>query len=654
MKEIPARSVSIDAGFWGERLALNATRAIDHQWEMLEQTGCIENFRIAAGRSDSFRVGYFFADSDAYKWLEAACRIYATAPNAQLRERIDTLAGLIQAVQAADGYIFTYNQIHFPGQRWVNLPVEHELYCLGHLIEACVSHHEVFANDELLAVARGVAGLLVAHFMDAPVTAVCGHEEIELALVRLHRATGDDRYLELARQFVARRGRDRLVALHNWQASRSNARREQTVKAAQETYREQNGGRGLAALPPDNPSHHQRFAKQRFLANGLSGKYMQMDRPVAARREPVGHAVRFGYLQAAAAMLDRAGQGEDWQPAVEQSWDAMVQRRMYVTGGLGALPSTEGFGRDYELDPEYGYTETCAALASMLWSHEMALLTAQPQYADLFEWQLYNASLVGLGEHGDAYFYNNPLRCAGEVTRQPWFLVPCCPSNISRIWARLGEYLYASDGKALVINQFVTSTMAESAGAPVRVRIESGLPWQGRVDVEVLESQAVGAWLRFRVPSWATGYRITRDGRPVATAEIVAARTVRTASGYSPYAARVISLEEPARAGDRLDIEFDMPVRVLRPDPRVGKRSRGLTLARGPLVYCLESTDNPGLDVMTARVDVRSVEASRNDGPFGGVTTLHGQTVEGVPCTAIPYYCWGNRGASQLNVVLGE
>jgi uncharacterized protein len=654
MKEVSAHQVEIDGGFWGERLALNATVAIDHQWDMLEQTGCIENFRIAAGRSGAFRVGFFFADSDAYKWLEAACRIYKDAPNDRLRERIDALAELIRAVQTPDGYLFTYNQIHFPGQRWVNLPVEHELYCLGHLIEACISHEEIFGNGELLAVAQRVADLLVADFANAGPTAVCGHEEVELALWRLHRATGEERYLELARRLVARRGRDPLVTWHNWQAIRSHGRRRRRIEAARDAYRQGHGGKGLAKLPPDNATPKPRFAHQRYLLSGLSGKYMQADRPVATRHEPVGHAVRFGYLQTAAAMLSRAGRGDEWKPALEQSWNTMVQRRMYVTGGLGSQPSIEGFGRDYELDPEYGYNETCAALASMLWSHEMELLTGQPKYADLFEWQLYNASLVGLGENGDSYFYNNPLRCGGGVTRQPWFLVPCCPSNLSRIWARLGEYVYAVDGDALIIYQFVTNVLKEEADAPLRVRMTSGLPWDGRITVEILDTQSETRRLRFRVPSWASGCRVTQDGRPVAVTEVVGAMAVGTASGYSPYATRLAEVDEQLDAGDQLEIGFDMPVRVLRSDPRVGARSKGLTLTRGPLAYCLESADNPGLDLLTATIDVRSVEVTWDERLFGGLTVLRGRTIDGKSFTAIPYYCWGNRGESQLNVVLRD
>ncbi len=652
MQEITHHHVHVTGGFWGERLALNATAAIGHQWDMLEQTGCIENFRIAAGRSHAFRVGYFFADSDAYKWLEAACRIYATAPKPQLRDRIATLVDLIRAVQTPDGYIYTYNQIHFPGQRWVNLPVEHELYCLGHLIEACVSHAETFGNKELLSAGCRAADLLVCEFMDAGPAAVCGHEEIELALVRLHRRTGYARYLELAQRFVGRRGRDPLVTIHNWQANQNHAQRQKIVDADRVAHELAHGTQGLTRLPAGNPAPMPRLARPRFLVSGLSGKYMQMDLPVERRRTPVGHAVRFGYLQTAAAMLARAGAGRNWQNALAQSWDAMVQRRMYVTGGLGSLPSIEGFGNDYELDPEYAYNETCAALASMLWAHEMTLLTGDPKYADLFEWQLYNASLVGLGEHGDAYFYNNPLRSNGRIMRQPWFLVPCCPSNISRLWSRLGDYLYGLDGDALVINQFAASYLSPDAELPLSVRVTSGLPWSGRIRIEVLGVQSERARLRFRVPSWAGSYRAAHNGQTALVRDAWSARHVKTASGYSPYAARTVQIEARLTAGDAIEIELDMPVRVLRPDPRIGPRANGLSLARGPLVYCLESVDNPRLDLFTARIDVRSISAEWAPAMFGGVVVLNGSTTGGLPVTAIPYYCWGNRGESQVNVVL--
>jgi len=214
MQELHVRNVKITDSFWSPRLAVNANKAISHQWDQLEDTGCIDNFRIAAGEKEGFREGYFFADSDAYKWLDAASRIYAVGANPKLASAMDSLIALLARTQMDDGYLFTYNQIHFPGQRWVNLQIEHELYCFGHLIEAGVSHFEATGRSDLLDICSRAADLLVRDFLNASNDKACGHEEIELALIRLYRSTGKKEYLELAQRFVERRGRIPLYSLH--------------------------------------------------------------------------------------------------------------------------------------------------------------------------------------------------------------------------------------------------------------------------------------------------------------------------------------------------------------------------------------------------------------------------------------------------------
>ncbi len=416
MQELTARQVRITDSFWSPRLAVNAQKAIFHQWKQLEVTRCIDNFRLVTGEKDGFREGWFFADSDAYKWLDAASRIYAIHAHPQLASVMDSFIALLARAQMDDGYLFTYNQIHFPNQRWINLQVEHELYCHGHLIEAGVSHYEATSRRDLLELCIKAADLLVRDFLNAPNDQTCGHEEIELALIRLYRVTGKEEYLELARQFVERRGRIPFFALHLLRQFNSHNKRKAFVKELRQSYIAEHPGYASFHLPGDNYTKKPRFSRARWYLNALSGQYHQQHRPIRKQTAPVGHSVRFGYLETAIAMLLRAKPDESLLSTLEQAWERMVTRRMYITGGLGAVPGLEGFGEDYELDPEYAYAETCASLASLFWNWEMSLLTRNARYSDLFEWQLYNATNVGMGQNGDTYLYNNPLAAHGGVT----------------------------------------------------------------------------------------------------------------------------------------------------------------------------------------------------------------------------------------------
>src|ERR1043165_4596422 len=280
MRELSARQVYIRDSFWSPRLQVNATNAIFHQWKELEVTRCIDNFRIAAGEKDGFREGYFFADSDAYKWLDAASRIHALNPDPKLTALMDSFIALLARAQMEDGYLFTYNQIHFPGQRWVNLQIEHELYCHGHLIEAGVSHYQATGRRDLLDICIKAADLLVRDFLHASNDKTCGHEEIELALIRLFRVTGKDDYLELARQFLERRGQIHLFPLHLWRQFRLYNQRKEYVDEMRKVYILEHPEYGSFHLPGGNYAKMPRFSRARWYLNAMSGLYHQQHAPV--------------------------------------------------------------------------------------------------------------------------------------------------------------------------------------------------------------------------------------------------------------------------------------------------------------------------------------------------------------------------------------
>lgn len=648
MKEINPTQVVIKDSFWTPRLEVNATHSIFHQWQMLESSGCIDNFRIAAGEKEGFRVGWFFADSDAHKWLDAAARVERNRHDAKLCKIMDNFIGLLGRAQMDDGYLFTYNQLHFPGQRWVNLQVEHELYCHGHLIEAGVSHYQATERNDLLKIARKAADLLVRDFLHAGPAGTPGHEEIEIALLRLYEVTRHEPYRDLALHFLEQRGRTPFFGLSLIRQFASNAAREKLVAEKRQEYERVHPQKTLARIPAKNEAKRPSFSLLRFYLSGLSGKYFQQHRPICAQTVPVGHAVRFGYLKTAEARSLRGHTDEKHLRTLQKAWERMVIRRMDVTGGLGALPDSEGFGRDYELDPEVAYNETCAGIASLYWNWQLACLTSEAKYSDLFEWQLYNSVLAGAGVDGNTYLYNNPTCCRGGITRQPWYSIPCCPSNISRTLADLGGYVYSREGDDIWIHQFVGSRLQLDESKAVSVSIKSGLPANGEVEIEVSveNSQQFTLWLR--KPSWAGMFAVSIDGKSVTLDTPNQTALEPTAVGYDPRASVFIPIEREWKGKTTIHISMEMPIRILRSHPRVKPLRGKAAISRGSLVYCLESVDNPGVDLFAEPIDFFSLRYEFHPEILGGTGVISGKTAKGLPVLFIPFFLWGNRGGSEM------
>lgn len=640
----------ITTGFWHDRLEVNARSAIFHQWEMLEASGCIENFRIAAGQVEGFREGWFFADSDAYKWLDAASRIYASHPDPRLAALMDDFIPLLARAQLPDGYLYTYNQIHFPHTRWQNLQIEHELYCHGHLIEAGVSHHEATSRPDMLAIARRAADRIVEDFRGKGADHTPGHEEIEIALLRLHQVVaGDIEYLDMARQFIEQRGRKPLFGLSIWWQNRKVEYRKKVVREKKQEYLAGHPGFEPFQLPPGNAAKTPPNTSLRWNISALSGKYPQQHAPVRRQTVPVGHAVRFAYLETAVAMLARANGDVTFLPALDRAWEHMVTRRMYVTGGIGSLPGIEGFGADYELDPEYAYAETCAALASLFWNWEMAQLTGEAKYSDLFEWQLYNAAAVGMGLDGVTYLYNNPLTCRGGVTRQPWYAVPCCPSNLSRTWADLGKYIFSQSREGIWIHQYINS---QYDNKPAQIETHSAFPWEGNVKISIAPfTPPTEFTLYLRLPSWSVQPQVKVNGQVIETESILPGGDYPpTAQGFDPRRSRFLPVARIWNANDEVSLTFDMPITLRAAHPKVKGHRGKVALTRGPLVYCLESVDNPDVDLFDARITPSSLEPVFDESVLGGIMKVEGKSLDGQALTFIPYHLWGNRGPSQMTV----
>lgn len=652
MSTVPTSQVKINDDFWGKRLQINAEVAIYHQWEQLEKTGCIENFRLVAEGKEGFREGYFFANSDAFKWLDAAARVYAQFPSDKLKTRMDEFIDLIGRTQTEDGYIFTYNQLLFPDVHWINLQIEHELYCHGHLIEAGVSHFELTGERSLLEIAVKAADLLVLVFSGARPEGTPGHEEIEIALIRLYRVTQNQSYLDLAEHFIEQRGRIQGFFNHIRRQNKSVEARGQSVQQRREAFVAEHPEHiDNFQLPPDNTSLKPTLGKSRWLLNTGTGKYFQQHKPVREQTVPVGHSVRFTYLEAAIAMLYQDNEDKGLIETLEKAWDHMVTRRMYVTGGIGSLPNIEGFGRDYELDPAYSYSETCAALGNMIWNWEMTCITGDAKYADLFEWQLYNAAAVGLGQDGTSYLYNNPLTCEGGLTRAEWFKCPCCPSNVSRVWADLGKYICSYDGDQVWVHQYVGCDLSLGARG-LGMRVDTGLPWDGKVEIQLDPEGAAEFTVHCRVPSWANGLSVWVNGEAQELELPPMPVHALTASGYDPRQSWYLPIKRIWNPGDLLLLEFEMAINVRATHHKVKSTLGQVAVSYGPLVYCLENVDNPDVNIFAAQLDPASLNTETNRELFGGITIILGQTMDERPLTFIPYYLWANRGNSKMTVYI--
>ncbi|SEH01617.1 hypothetical protein SAMN05444920_12165 [Nonomuraea solani] len=589
-------AVRLSPGFWGDRMALNREVTIAHCQEWEEKEGWIGNFR-----GERPRRGREFSDSEIYKLLEAMA--WADHP------ALPALAEIVAQAQEGDGYLNT----RWTGSRYTDFEWGHELYCYGHLIQAGVARLRTHGEDRLTEVAIRAADHVCRRFMDG--TQTCGHPVIEMALVELYRATGTERYLEMARRFVERRG---LPALGDIPF-----------------------GRG----------------------------YFQDDVPVRQAQVFRGHVVRALYL--ASGVVDVAVETGDQEllKAVESQWERTVARRTHLTGGMGSRHIDESYGDDYELPPDRAYNETCASIASVMLSHRLLLATGDVRYADLVERTLYNMLATGVALDGRSFFYANPLQvrvpavplngvnhAAEGGLRSPWFDVSCCPNNIARTMASLPAYVAAAAGDGILVHHFTPSEIRHERLA---VRVETGYPWTGSVSVRVLEDGE--GRIGLRVPAWASDATLAHVPVSSPDAPLPDGPVIRPVGPGYAY------VDGPWRAGDEIRLELPMRARWTYPDRRIDALRGSAAVERGPLVYCAESVaDEPPLGDLTARVDppvehevdgavelevAASLGAGANGGWPYGEAGAHGGGAD-VGLRLVPYHRWGNRGPATMRVWL--
>jgi hypothetical protein len=613
-------AVRLTGGFWRARLATNRDVTIPHILDQNEITGRVANFAKAAKRASGTYEGRRFNDTDVYKIIEAASYSLIQQPNPQLSRRLDDLIALIAAAQEPDGYLYPARTIDparpAPGagpSRWVQLNGSHELYNAGHLYEAAVAHFRATGKRSLLDVAVRNARLIRWTFGPDGLHAVPGHQEIELALVRLAESTGDASYADLARFFLDQRGRP-----HETQPY------------------------------PDGP-----FAMYNDRA------YRQDHLPVVEQGRAAGHAVRATYMYAGMADVAMLFQPPGYRTALERLFADVVSKRLYVTGGIGARSGTESFGDDYELPNREAYTETCAAVGLEQWASRMFRLTGDGKYLDLAERVLYNGLLSGVSAGGDRFFYQNPLAADSSVRRSAYFEVACCPANLARTLARLPGLMYATDDTTVYLNVFGASEARLTvAGTGVRLTQRTDYPWDGDFEIRVEPERAATFTVAIRIPGWARGKAVDSDLYRFSDPDVPAPTAIVNGNAVPVTFDRGFArISRSWRTGEVIHLHLPMPVqRVLAHDSITANRGRA-AFQRGPLVYALEGVDAASsLDALRIPIDA-GVRASFRTGLLGGVQVLTGTGEDTSttparprPFVAIPYFAWANRGPTEMVV----
>ncbi len=537
LSAVPFTEVKFQDNFWSPRIETNRTIALPHNFEWCEKTGRINNFAKAGKLMPGKFEGIMFNDSDVFKVLEGASYSLAAHPDPALDKVVDEVIAKIAAAQQPDGYLNCYYTLVEPGKRWSNLPVMHELYCAGHMIEAAVAHFRATGKRTFLDVAIKYADHIDNTFGPTKRHGLCGHEEIELALVKLYQATGQEKYLKLSQFFIEMRGNKAARGGESW------------------------------------------------------GDYCQDHKLVRDQSEIAGHAVRAMYLYTGVADVAAYIGDQPMIDAMNRLWQDVVAKKMYITGGIGARHEGEAFGEAYELPNESAYCETCAAIGLALWAHRLNLMQGDAQYADVLERAVYNGILSGIGMDGKHFFYVNPLASKGGHHRQPFFDCACCPSNVVRFVPSLPGYVYAVGQEGIFVNLYVAGKAKVALGDnAVTLSQETKYPWDGSVKIAVEPQKAGEFALQLRIPDWCEGAKLSVNGVPVSTLEMN--------KGYARLnrqwrAGDVVQLEMPMpirRIEAHPSVVADAGRVAIQRGPLVycfeavdnGGRARNITLARDP------------------------------------------------------------------------
>ena len=638
-------NVTVTGGFWLPRFETNRLVTVKADFEKCELAR-IPNFRSAAAREWGTFKGIPFDDSDVYKVIEGAAYTLATHPDPELERYVDGVSAAIAGAQEPDGYLYTARTLGFRDERtgplrWSHVAHSHELYNAGHLCEAAVAYWEATGKRRLLDVAVKAADLIDRTFGPAPTQLkdAPGHEEIELALCKLFRATGERRYLDLAAHFLEARGRGEDAG-----AARAFAQGGERV-----------AGGEMAAR----------------------GSYAQNHRPVTAQREAVGHAVRAAYLYCAMADVAALGGNDAYVKAIDAIWENVVQKKLALNGSIGARHAGESFGENYELPNESAYNETCAGIGNALWNERMFLLHGEAKYIDVLERALYNGIISGVSLGGDEFFYPNPLASKGGYARSKWFGCSCCPVNVVRFIPQIAPFAYATRGDTVYVNLFIESDATlRLKGGEVKLSQKTDYPWDGAVRIGIdgitasgtqlstLHSQlsTLNFQLAIRIPGWCVGRPVPSDLYTQVEPGTMADYAVKVngkAIEISPVKGYCVIARE-WKAGDTVEVAMNMPVRRIKAHDKVAADRGRLAVERGPVVYCAEGVDNGGrvLDkVLAADAAFTRTTCTILGNVYPAFTasavSVRQELSSGVrkePCmlTLVPYFAWCHRGAGEM------
>ncbi len=606
--------VSITDAFWKTKQQTVAITTINTCILYTEnKTGRIRNFEKAA-RGEGKHEGICYDDSDVYKAIEAIAYSLKNRPNAELEKKTDEWIDKIAAAQLPDGYLNTYYTLTGLDKRWTDME-RHEDYCAGHLIEAGIAYHSTTGKRKLLDVAIRFANHIDSMFRLGNRVWVSGHQEIELALMKLYHHTGEKKYMDLSIWFLDQRGKG--------------------------------------------------YGKGKIWDEWKDPDYCQDGVPVKEQTQITGHAVRAMYMYTGAADVAAVNNDAGYMKAMKTIWDDVVFRNLYITGGIGAQGSNEGFGKDYDLPNESAYCETCASVGMVLWNQRMNMLTGDARFIDVLERSLFNAALSGLSQSGDRFFYGNPLASKGTHKRSEWFGTACCPSNIARLIASLGNYVYSYNDNTAWINLFVGSATGTLGKTGLAFRMESGYPWKGNNQVSITQAANKNIELRIRIPGWITEpvpgdlyrYANNTEAKPILAINGQPVQ-YKIDQGYAVVTRKW-------KKNDRISFDLPMTVRRVLSHPQIKQNKEKTALQYGPLIYCVEDKDNAGTAYNFIVPDSTDFDVKYQPGLLGGVNQISFQATVFQPAPdkksiqsdsrivkAVPYFTWNNRGPGEMQVWL--
>lgn len=606
------QNVKLTDVFWLPIIKKVQEKTIEYAIQKCEEEGRMDNFLIAGGKMEGSVKGQMpFDDTDVYKIIEGASNTLISEPNPKLEILLDSLISIVKIGQEKDGYLTTWRTINpakppapwvpvIEGKRWESLQISHELYNSGHMIEAAVVHYQATGKKNFLDIAIKNANLLVKTFGDNKdqVQGVPGHQIVETGLVKLYQITNNKAYLNLAKYFLDNRG---------------------------------------------NPKNHK-----------LYGAYSQDDIPVIQQKEAVGHAVRAVYMYAGMTDIAAIENNKAYGDAVNNLWHNMVNKKMYITGGIGAKHDGEAFGENYELPNLTAYNETCAAIGNVYWNHRLHNISGNSDYFDVIERSLYNGLISGLSLDGKKFFYPNALESdgvykfnRGECTRQSWFDCSCCPTNLIRFIPSIPGLIYSTSKDVLYVNLYASNTAKVALDKNnLEISQQTNYPWDGKVSITVTPKTEVPFTIKLRIPSWARNQVLPGDLYSYKNTST--AKTIVTVNGkridYTEDKG-YITITKKWKKGETIVLDFPMEVKEVVTNTKVKGNIGKVALEYGPIVYAIEEVDNAAnFDAITIGAK-DTFKVKKEDSLLEGVNTIQTENLK-----AIPYYSWSNRGVGKMKV----